>query len=268
MQMYTNSMNIVCIFAASPLQAAPTTGNHRNKIPTDTVNKQINRLLLTPKEMKQINIVIAENQFLVREGLVSLIGRSPDLEAAGVAETAEELVNLLELNSGAVVLLDCSSFEFEPPYSLQHVVQSYPTAGFLALVNGIAHAELLNLQNMGLKNFLTKCCTEEEALYAIEMTALGKKYYSESVLDLLISKTARKQASPETADLTSSEKEIVRLIAEGLTTKQIASRRHLSFHTVMTHRKNIFRKLGVTNVSELMLHSIKSGWIDNIEYYI
>jgi DNA-binding CsgD family transcriptional regulator len=68
--------------------------------------------------------------------------------------------------------------------------------------------------------------------------------------------------------LTASEIEIVKLIASGLTAKEIALKRHISFHTVNTHRKNIFRKLGVSNSSELIMLAIKSGWIDNIEYYI
>jgi len=217
---------------------------------------------------KQVNIVVAENHYLVREGLVSLIGRTPGLAIESVIETQEELTGALKQNSNVLVLLDYSSFEFDSPNALSGLMQCYPATNFLILVNGITHAELMTLQNLGLKNFLTKYCTEEEALYAIEVTSMGKKYYSESVLDLLISKTARRQTSSEVNCLTASELEIVRLISEGLTTKQIAQQRHLSFHTVMTHRKNIFRKLGVTNVSELMLHSIKSGWIDNIEYYI
>lgn len=218
--------------------------------------------------MKQIQIIVAENQFLLREGLVSLIGRSQFFTLAGCAETPEELTNLMELNTNVVVMFDYSSFEFETTQGLQLLIQNYPSALILVLVNGISHAELITLQNVGLKNFLTKSASEEEILYAIEVTSMGKKYYSDCVLDLLIDKTTKRQNLTESIGLTSSEMEIVRLIAEGLTTKQIASQRHLSFHTVMTHRKNIFRKLSVTNVSELMLHAIKSGWIDNIEYYI
>ena len=68
--------------------------------------------------------------------------------------------------------------------------------------------------------------------------------------------------------LTVSEIEIVKLIADGLTTKEIASRRNISYHTVNTHRKNIFKKVEVSNASELIMHAIKAGWINNIEYYI
>ena len=78
----------------------------------------------------------------------------------------------------------------------------------------------------------------------------------------------RKIPAEETGQLTDSEMEIVRLIAEGLTTKEIASRKYISFHTVITHRKNIFRKLGVSSVSELIMYAIKAGWINMIEYHI
>jgi DNA-binding CsgD family transcriptional regulator len=78
----------------------------------------------------------------------------------------------------------------------------------------------------------------------------------------------KKFSSEETGQLTASEIEIVRLVAEGLTTKEIAIRKHISFHTVATHRKNIFRKLGVTNASELLMYAIKAGIIDTIEYHI
>ena len=68
--------------------------------------------------------------------------------------------------------------------------------------------------------------------------------------------------------LTASETEIVRLIAQGMTTKEIAAQKFLSFHTVMTHRRNILRKLGVSNASELIMYAVSSGIIDTIEYNI
>ena len=79
---------------------------------------------------------------------------------------------------------------------------------------------------------------------------------------------ASKYALEEPKNLTASEIEIVKLIADGKTTKEIAAHKSISIHTVNTHRKNIFRKLGVTNVSELIIQAIKAGWINNIEYFI
>jgi DNA-binding NarL/FixJ family response regulator len=96
----------------------------------------------------------------------------------------------------------------------------------------------------------------------------GKKYYSDEVLDLLVnSKSERDEVAPGSG-LTPAEIEITKLIASGMTTKEIAAQKHVSFHTVMSHRKNIFRKLNINNTSELIMYAIRTGLIDNIEYYI
>jgi DNA-binding NarL/FixJ family response regulator len=97
---------------------------------------------------------------------------------------------------------------------------------------------------------------------------IGEKYYSNELLDLLFEVDEKKNPIEETSQLTISEIEIVRLISEGLTTKEIAALKFISFHTVISHRKNIFRKLGVTSISELIMYSIKAGWINTIEYHI
>jgi DNA-binding CsgD family transcriptional regulator len=79
---------------------------------------------------------------------------------------------------------------------------------------------------------------------------------------------AQKNTNTGFCQLTATEMEIVKFIAEGMTTKQIAAKKFISFHTVISHRKNIFRKADVNSVSELIIYAIKAGWIDNIEYYI
>jgi len=109
---------------------------------------------------------------------------------------------------------------------------------------------------------------KEELFEALEATLKAKKYFSNELLDLLFESTEKKNQADESGQLTISEIEIVRLIADGLTTKEIASRKFISFHTVISHRKNIFRKLGVTSISELIMYSIKAGWINTIEYHI
>jgi len=126
----------------------------------------------------------------------------------------------------------------------------------------------LELNNLGINNIILKTAGREEILEALAATLKGKKYYSNELLDLLFDPGEKKSTNEETGQLTVSEMEIVRLIAEGLTTKEIAARKYISFHTVITHRKNIFRKLGVSSVSELIMYALKSGWINLIEYHI
>jgi DNA-binding NarL/FixJ family response regulator len=124
------------------------------------------------------------------------------------------------------------------------------------------------LNSAGINDIILKTVGREELFSAIEAALKGKKYYSGELLNLLLEVDQKKNYAEENGQLTISEIEIVRLISEGLTTKEIASRKFISFHTVISHRKNIFRKLGVTSISELIMYSIKAGWINTIEYYI
>ena len=92
---------------------------------------------------------------------------------------------------------------------------------------------------------------------------------SSQVLDVLLERKANpRPTAGEAGKLTATELEIVRLIAQGLTNKEIAIRKKLSYHTIITHRKNIFRKLGISNSSELLMYAMRAGLIDTTEYYI
>ena len=125
------------------------------------------------------------------------------------------------------------------------------------------------MNNIGIHNIVNKTADKEEILNALEATVKAKKYYSENILEILFEFQERKKTSDNIDEqLTCSEIGIIRLIADGYTTKEIASRKNISFHTVMSHRKNIFRKLGVNNISELLMYSVKAGLIGTIEYHI
>ena len=144
----------------------------------------------------------------------------------------------------------------------------FPDLTFLILTNSISKVEFTELSKIGIKNIIYKTADRDEILAAVDAALRGKKYFSEEILDLIIELGENRSVPEEPTHLTASEIEIVRLIAGGLTTKEIATKKNISFHTVNTHRKNIFRKMGIFNASELIIHAIKSGWIDNIEYFI
>jgi DNA-binding NarL/FixJ family response regulator len=138
----------------------------------------------------------------------------------------------------------------------------------LVITNGLTRNEILELNNLGINDIILKTAGRDDIFEALNATLKGKKYYSNELLDLLFDQGEKKGSGEESGILTVSEMEIVRLISEGFTTKEIASRKYISFHTVITHRKNIFRKLGVSSVSELIMYALKAGWINLIEYHI
>jgi len=214
------------------------------------------------------NVIIADSQYLVVEALKSLIGNDESYFLAGIAETQKDLDKLLDNAKSGLLITDFSNIDYDGLDGLKNVREKYPHISILILTNTITKTEFAGLTKVGIKNIIYKSADKEEIFNAIESTLKGKKYYSDEILDLFLDLNENRYAIEDPKHLTSSEIEIVKLIADGLTTKEIAARRNISYHTVNTHRKNIFRKVEVSNASELTMHAIKSGWIENVEYYI
>ena len=217
---------------------------------------------------KIYNVIIADSQFLVVEALKSLIGANREYVLAGVAGTQSDLFKLLDTFRSGLLITDFANIDYDGFDDLKNIRQRYPQISILILTNTITKAEFTSLTKLGIKNIIYKTVDKDEIFLAIESSLKGKKFYSDEIIDLFLDLNESKYNIEDPKHLTSSELEIVKLIANGLTTKEIASKRNISYHTVNTHRKNIFRKLEVTNASELIIHAIKAGWIDNIEYYI
>jgi len=214
------------------------------------------------------NVIIADSQYLVVEALKSLIGIDERYFLAGIADTQNDLYKLLDNAKSGILITDFSNIDYDGLEGLKNIREKFPQISILILTNTITKTEFAGLTRVGIKNMIYKSADKEEIFNAIESTLKGKKYYSDEILDLFLDLNENRYAIEDAKHLTSSEIEIVKLIADGLTTKEIAARRNISYHTVNTHRKNIFRKLEVSNASELTMHAIKSGWIDNVEYYI
>ena len=219
-------------------------------------------------EDKVHQVLIADNQFLVVEALKMVIGADERYHLYGVAGNQSELYKLLNTFSKGLLIIDFANIDFDGINDLKNLKHQFPQVSLLILTNSISRVEFSELSKLGIRNILYKTADKEELFSGIENALRGKKSYSEEILDLFLEVNENKYPVEDPSQLTVSEKEIVKLIVAGLTTKEIASQRNISHHTVNTHRKNIFRKIEVSNATELILHAIKAGWIENIEYYI
>ena len=213
-------------------------------------------------------IVIADTQFLVVEALTTLLGSDELWSLVGSANSTYELLKVLRNESCQLLITDPALLDYDGITELQKLMEEFQTLTVLILTNSLTKAEFTELNKIGIKNIIFKTAERDEILSAVEAALKGKKYYGDEILDMILESNDSKQVIEESAHLTISELEIVRLITGGMTTKEIAEKKCISFHTVNTHRKNIFRKLNVSNASELIIRAIKSGWIDNIEYFI
>lgn len=212
------------------------------------------------------NIIIADTQFLIIEALKNLLHEFETIDIAGIASSTFELYKLLEEGTAQILITDVNLIDFTNIDELKAIKLKYPALSVLVMNNHFTRSGIAELHKAGIKNMVCKTAEKDEIMDAINSTILGKKYYCSEVLDILL-EIQNKKSSHETHQLTTSEIDIVRLIAEGLTTKEIAEKKFLSIHTVMTHRKNIFRKTDVNNASELLMYAMKKGLFD-LEYYI
>ncbi|MCK9410936.1 MAG: response regulator transcription factor [Prolixibacteraceae bacterium] len=214
------------------------------------------------------HVVIADSQYLVVETLRNMILEEAGFSLTGITRSKSELLNLLSAHPNTLLITDIATIDYSSIDDLKTIKGLYPLIKVLVLTNVVSKSEFLWLSKIGIRNVVYKNVDKDELWSAIQSTLKGKKSYSDEILDLYLDLGESKFVTEESKTLTTSEIEIVRMIANGLTTKEIAFKRNISNHTVSTHRKNIFKKIGVTNASELIIHAIKAGWIDNIEYYI
>jgi DNA-binding NarL/FixJ family response regulator len=214
------------------------------------------------------NVIIADSQYFVVETVKRLVQENERYLLSGVVDSKDELLHLLGKIRNGLLIIDTNTIDYEGPDDLKLIQDACPQIKILVLTNFVSKTDFLTLIKSGVKNIVYKNIDKEELFSAIQATLKDKKYYSGEIIDLYLDMNENRFPVEESKNLTASEVEIVRMIADGLTTKEIANKKNISHHTVSTHRKNIFRKIGVSNASELIISAIKAGWIDNIEYYI
>jgi DNA-binding NarL/FixJ family response regulator len=212
-------------------------------------------------------VLIADSQYLISRSLAELLSEKYHFTVKEIVTSRKDLEKSVKEGQFSLLIIDVNHFEFEGPADLKIAISS-DLIPVLVLTNSLTRNELAGLDSIGIKNILFKSSNEAEILTAVDHTLQGRKYYGREVMEILLEKGEWKKTVQETTSLTAAEIEIVKLIAEGMTTKEIASRKNVSFHTIMTHRKNIFRKARVNNASELVMFAIRSGIIDRIEYQI
>jgi DNA-binding NarL/FixJ family response regulator len=209
-------------------------------------------------------ILIADPQYLTSKALEVILKEKYNV--IGIVTTKSDLLEKIKSNLPGLIIIEYSIYTNFSFLELTEFKKQVPH--LLLIANKLTQSELAELNEACIESIILKNTDEFELFTAIESCIRGRKYYSEELFKLIIEKNQKKNTFGESCQLTPTEMEVVRLIAEGLTTKQIAAKKFLSFHTVMTHRKNIFRKTEVKSVSELLMFAVKAGWIDNIEYYI
>lgn len=214
------------------------------------------------------DLIIADAQDITRRGLVSLINEIEEIGIVYEANDKPQLLNLISDNDRCMVILDYTLSDFTSINELQILNERYPYTNWLLFSEELSDTFLREMMTYSLPFSISlKSNPLEEIRDAIISTSLGDQFFCKRV-DNHIRTLTRSLNDLSDNHLTATEKEILKEIALGKTTKEIAADRNLSFHTVITHRKNIFRKLEVNNVHEATKYAMRAGIVDVSEYYI
>lgn len=214
------------------------------------------------------NIIIADGQYLVIHSLKQFIKKEFGLDAGLIIPDKAELQKALRRGGNTLVIVDPDYFDLDDAAIFEYSLTNKDASKVMILTNSVSESELQHYKSAGIQNIVLKTTSPDDLKQATKSALEDKMYFDREILLMFAHK---KNAAGEKMNkplLTKSELDIVKLIADGFTTKEIAARKYISYHTVITHRKNIFRKLEVGSISELVIYAIRQGWIDTIDYHI
>jgi DNA-binding NarL/FixJ family response regulator len=196
--------------------------------------------------------------------MADLISGQPSMKLAAEVENAAQLHQGLKKAAAHLLIMDYASSSFSVE-DIQKAITASPQLKVLVITSPQSKQVMLRALDAGAISYLLKDCDREEILQAIEQTAKGNKFFCGKIFHTLSedpAETIPAQAiSCEGFNVTEREAEIIKLVAEGYSNKQIAEMLYLSTHTVTTHRKNIMNKLGVNNTAGLVLFAVRENII-------
>jgi two-component system response regulator NreC len=209
-----------------------------------------------------IRIILADDHKITRQGLRSLIGENEDMEVIAEAENGRDAVALARQLSPDVIIMDVSMPDLNGVEATHQIIQDNPGVRVIALS---MHSDTLFVSEMlksGASGYLLKDCAFEELEQAIRSVMQGKAYLSPSISGVVVEDYLHRLSKTQVSSsevLTDREREVLQLIAEGRSTKQIALKLHISVKTVETHRRQIMNKLNMHTVADLTKYAIRKG---------
>lgn len=212
--------------------------------------------------------MIADKQDITQAGIKFLVSSIDGIHHAQTVMAKRDLINLLIQKPEAIVIIDYLLFDFASVDEMLIIGQRFPKSSWIIFSDTLTDEFLRRVVYEGDSfSIVLKTSSMQEITSSLIYSMRNERYICPRVSNQLVNANKSAKDSGESA-LTFTEKEILKAIALGKTTKEIAAERNLSFHTIITHRKNIFRKLDVNNVHEATKHAMRAGIVDPTEYYI
>ena len=208
-----------------------------------------------------IRILLADDHKIMRDGLRSLLEKQSDMEVVAEAENGRTTVQLAQKLLPDVVIMDIAMPDLNGIEATRQIIASAPSVKVLALSMHSNRAFVTGMLSAGASGYLLKDSAFEELARAIRVIVMNQTYLGLGITEAVVKDYVRHLSAtgPSVPHLSPKEREVLQLLAEGMTTKQIASRLYVSVKTIETHRQKIMEKLDIHSIAKLTKYAIREG---------
>ncbi len=208
-----------------------------------------------------LKILLADDHRIIRDGLRALLHGEPDMHVVAEAENGRATVKLARQHLPDIIILDIGMPDLNGIEAARQILKDNPGARVIALSMHSDKRFVSQMLQVGASGYLPKDCAFEELIQAVRTIQAGRVYLSPEIAGIVVEDYVNRMqfASCEEPSLSPREREVLQLLAEGRTTREVAAELYLSIKTVETHRLQIMNKLGIRSVAELVKYAIRQG---------
>jgi two-component system response regulator NreC len=211
-----------------------------------------------------IRVVLADDHKIIRDGLRTLLEKEAGMEVVAEAENGRKTIKLAQKLTPHVIIMDVSMPDMNGIEATRQIVTEMPHVKVIALSMHSDRRFVLGMLEAGASGYLLKDCAFEELAQAIRNVNAGHTYLSPKIADVVVKGYLSRISEMNIASgnvLTPREREILQLIAEGMSAKEIAGHLNLGIKTVETHRRNMMQKLKMNSIAELTKYAVREGLV-------
>jgi len=209
-----------------------------------------------------VKVLLVDDHAIIREGLRSLLEKQPDMEVVADVDDGRRAVEMVRELSPDVVIMDVTMPRLGGIEATRQITSESPSVKVIALSIHSKRRFVADMLQAGAAGYILKECLFDELVQAIRAVSEGGRYLSPSITDVVVNDYVKRLSSDQESplrSLTGREREVLQLVAEGRSTKEIAMELHVSTKTIEANRRQIMEKLGMHSVAELTKYAVREG---------